>query len=421
MARYREDADGNLIGPRFGAPDNPNNEQIVWAHFIGPDGEELMEQVPLSVFQANNGPGQKYTTSSNWEEKPNYESNFGQLMSLAKPLGTIAGIASGTNALMGAGGLFSGGTNAIASSGQVPQMVSSSGALPDDAIGTMLSLVERTGASTATEAAAKLGFASPEAMLASINPAWVTAGAAAASAGANVANAANSGGKVASNDMWGTIASIAGPSIGGLLGMNAANSAADTQAQSASDASRVAREMFDVSRQDQMPWMESGRNALGRLDAGFAPGGDYSRSFGMSDFQSDPGYNFRLSEGEKAIDRMARARGLSNAGGTYKALLRYNQDSASGEFSNAFNRFQLDQSNRFNRNAALAGIGQTAAQQLGGQATQLGQIEGNNIMGAGNARASGYMGGANAFSNAIGQGMNFYNQNQLINRLPVRS
>ena len=41
-----------------------------------------------------------------------------------------------------------------------------------------------------------------------------------------------------------------------------------------------------------------------------------------------------------------------------------------------------------------------------------------NIIGAGNAQASGYMGAANAIGGGVGQGINFYQNQQLLNRLP---
>jgi hypothetical protein len=39
--------------------------------------------------------------------------------------------------------------------------------------------------------------------------------------------------------------------------------------------------------------------------------GKYARDFGMSDFVTDPGYNFRFTEGQKALERNAAARECS--------------------------------------------------------------------------------------------------------------
>jgi hypothetical protein len=140
--------------------------------------------------------------------------------------------------------------------------------------------------------------------------------------------------------------------------------------------------------------------------------------------QNDPGYQFRLSQGTDAIDRSAAASGNLFTGGTGKALTQFGQDYASNEYGNVYNRamgqyaqnyniFNNNQANQFNRLAAISGIGQTTANQLGvfGQqaANNVGNIDlatgqqiGNNLNNAGAARGSGYVGGANAWSGALG-------------------
>ena len=204
------------------------------------------------------------------------------------------------------------------------------------------------------------------------------------------------------------------------MGADASENAANAQANSAREANDLQWRMFDQTRQDQAPYRETGVNALNRLNAGFADGGDFTKAFTAEDMYSDPGYNFRLDEGRKNLERSAAARGLLGSGGVLKGITKYGQDYASGEYTNAFNRFQLDQSNKFNRNAALAGIGQTAAQQLGQQSQNLATNVGNNIMGAGNARASGYVGGANAMASGFAGAQNNYYGNQLLNKLGNR-
>jgi len=208
--------------------------------------------------------------------------------------------------------------------------------------------------------------------------------------------------------------------------------------------------------------------------AGYDPA-SAMRNFGASDFQADPGYAFRLSEGMKALDRTAAARGGLLSGATLRGAQRYGSDLASQEYGNAYNRFQTNRAaqsqeyqNAFNRYQAeraareqgygnafnrfqterintlaplqsLAGVGQSATQQaqqaaqnfatgatstygaLGaGQTSALGNFgnaQASNIIGAGNARASGYVGGANALSGGVGQGLNFYQNQNLANQL----
>jgi len=137
--------------------------------------------------------------------------------------------------------------------------------------------------------------------------------------------------------------------------------------------------------------------------------GDYgslSRDFSMADFQADPGYAFRLAEGQKALERSAAAGGRFLGGATLKALTRYGQGMGSQEFGNAYNRFQTNRSTRFNQLAAVAGIGQTA----NGQLAQLGQTnaltQGNNLMGAANASGAASIAAGNGWSSALNNGVN---------------
>lgn len=53
---------------------------------------------------------------------------------------------------------------------------------------------------------------------------------------------------------------------------------------------------------------------------------------------NSPGYQFRLNQGQQGIERSAAARGLLRTGGTLKDIGEYNQNFASNEYSNEFNR-----------------------------------------------------------------------------------
>jgi hypothetical protein len=144
--------------------------------------------------------------------------------------------------------------------------------------------------------------------------------------------------------------------------------------------------------------------------------GSLMRDFGMADYQADPGYQFRQSEGEKALQRAASAGGRSDSGRAYKDLLRFNSGLASDEYGNAFNRFQINRTNKLNPLQSMAGLGQTSANTMGqaGQsfANSAGNALGNygaqasaNAIGVGNARASGYLAQGNALQNAINGGV----------------
>lgn len=135
--------------------------------------------------------------------------------------------------------------------------------------------------------------------------------------------------------------------------------------------------------------------------------GSLMQDFGMKDFQADPGYAFRLSEGMKALDRSAAARGGLLSGATLKGAERYGQDMASQEYQNAFNRYQTNQANKYNRLSNIAGLGQTAnnalqsagsnyASNSGNLAMTNAANQGNALLAAGNARSSAYQGLGNA-------------------------
>ena len=131
----------------------------------------------------------------------------------------------------------------------------------------------------------------------------------------------------------------------------------------------------------------------------------------------DPGYQFRLSEGMKGLERSAAARGGLLSGGTLKGIQRYGQDMASTEYQNAFNRYQAERSGTLNPYQSMAGMGQSVANQVGNMGMNYANQVGELYQGGANARASGYVGQANALNQGISGVSNMYFQNQLLNRV----
>jgi hypothetical protein len=201
---------------------------------------------------------------------------------------------------------------------------------------------------------------------------------------------------------------------GALISSNASQNAAGTEADAANRASDTQMNMYNLSRQDMQPWIESGRNALSTLNQQMP---ELTRSFSMADFQNDPSYQFNLQQGQQAIERSAAARGGLNSGGTMKSLAQYSQGLASQDYNNAFNRFQTDQSNRFNRLQSLATNGQAAQTGQNALGAQTAAAVGNNMQNAANASAAGTVGSANAISNGINQGTNTWMGMQYMNRM----
>jgi hypothetical protein len=212
-----------------------------------------------------------------------------------------------------------------------------------------------------------------------------------------------------------------GSVVSGVMGAKAAKSAARTQAASADYAAELQKEQFDKQVELQAPFREAGLTAQNKLldymGLSKGAGGKYARDFGMQDFQQDPGYAFRMSEGMKALDRTAASRGGLLSGAALKGAQRFGQDLGSQEYQNAFNRYQTNRANQLNPLQSLMGASQTATNAMGQAGQNYATNAGNAYMNAGNARASGYVGSANAWSNALGGAANMYNQNQMMNRI----
>src|SRR5579884_2378977 len=235
----------------------------------------------------------------------------------------------------------------------------------------------------------------------------------------------------------------AGSSIAsGVMGSNAAKKAANTQAgaaeyaadkqyQAAEDSLNFQKDVFNTDQTNLAPYLATGKVALGELGTGTAPGGEFnSTPTGDQILAEDPGYQFRLNQGQLALERAEAAGGGVGSGGALKAATQYGQDYASGEYSNAFNRFMANRQANFAHLASLAGLGSTAtgpaasagsaaASNVGNINTTNSNIEGQDLMAAGNATASGYMGSANASAGMLSSLANI--GTSLIGRLPLNS
>jgi hypothetical protein len=210
--------------------------------------------------------------------------------------------------------------------------------------------------------------------------------------------------------------------IGGGASIIAGNKSAKAQTKAADQSTALqqqqmaeAQRQYDTSRADLAPYREAGYTALGQLASGTAAGGDFNRNYTMNDLVMDPGYQFRLSEGQRGVESSAAARGGVLSGATLKALDQYNQGFASNEVNNAYNRYSSDLSGRYNRLAGVAGTGQQAINSTNAAGQALTQNTQNgvnnitsNINAAANANSSQYTNTANAIGNAANSAANGY-------------
>ena len=212
---------------------------------------------------------------------------------------------------------------------------------------------------------------------------------------------------------------------GSVMQSDAASSAADAQAQAAANSTALQKQMFDKQVELQAPFRTGGLTAQNQLLTllGLNPGtttadgsalpaglnvntsspdfGKYAKDFSMSDFQADPGYAFRLDQGNKALNAAAAARGGMISGNALTAAQNYGQQAGSQEYQNAYNRYQTNRANQLQPLQSLMGIGQTSTNALTNAAGAYGTAAGNNALAAGNAQAAGMIGGANAWAGGL--------------------
>lgn len=240
---------------------------------------------------------------------------------------------------------------------------------------------------------------------------------------------------------------LAGSIGGAAISANAAGNAASTQANAAdyaanlqkqeSDAALAFQEKeFNTQQGNLQPWLKAGQGGLTQLQAllNNGPGGLLQpfQAPTLAEAENEPGYQFSLGQGEQALQNSAAAKGQLVSGNSLEALNNYAQNAAQNNYQNVYNRsfntFESNQANTFNRLAALSGIGQTAATTLGTEGQQAagnvanidltaGAQQGQDYQNAAAAEASGYVGGANAWSGALGGSTNSLMNLMLLSQL----
>jgi hypothetical protein len=251
-------------------------------------------------------------------------------------------------------------------------------------------------------------------------------------------------------DIFG-IGSAAGAIGGAAIQAGATETAAQDQLQAAQAAIAEQKSEFGTTQANEAPWISAGTGALSQLTAGTAPGGSLvtpdSETFQQPapfvsptlDNTNDPGYAFRLQQGEQALARGATASGGAFSGGTLKALQRYGQDYASNEYNNVYNRaltnystnfndaltgyqtrfntYNTNQGNTYNRLASLSGLGQTAVGQLNAAGTATAGNISNLLTQQGNASSAAALGIGGALNSGIQNTLNSYQNGQILKML----
>ena len=215
-----------------------------------------------------------------------------------------------------------------------------------------------------------------------------------------------------------TTALIAASALSAGAQAYGANQAANAQRRGARRAREAYAESLRRQEEAMAPYLQGGQtsqNELLRLlglggDAASAGYGSMAQPFGMEQFEADPGYQFRMDEGMKALERSAAARGGLLSGGFLRGATRYGQGLASQEYMNAFNRYQAERRARLDPLFELYGQGAQSANALAGYQGQYGRGAAGTYMDAANARASNYLTRTNALGNFLGTGAQLYGQ-----------
>jgi len=130
--------------------------------------------------------------------------------------------------------------------------------------------------------------------------------------------------------------------------------------------------------------------------------GSLTKPFDVSDWQKlSPAYNFQLQQGRQGVLNADTSGQGALSGAAMKDLIDYNQSAANTSFGTAFNQYQTQQGNIFNRLSGIAQLGQAAANNTGQQGTALAGQAAQSATNIGTAQAGGIVGSANAISGGL--------------------
>lgn len=209
---------------------------------------------------------------------------------------------------------------------------------------------------------------------------------------------------------------VAGTALAGAgLAANAANNAAHSQVNAANNATQLQQNIYNQNQANLSPYMQMGTGAGKTLASMLQPGGQLTQSFTPADYLAnrDPGYQFQLQQGQQALQNSQAAGNGVLSGTALKDLMAFNQNYASTGYQNAFDRWQSQNTNVYNRLAGLAGLGENAAAGAGNTGATIGANMAGSIMGAGNAQAAGQVGVANALTGGLNNASGYYMLNQM--------
>jgi hypothetical protein len=185
---------------------------------------------------------------------------------------------------------------------------------------------------------------------------------------------------------WVATAIVGSAVVGAGASIFGANKAADAQTAAADKASQIAQQQYQQTRTDLSPYRDLGNQAATNLSSNIDR---YTAPITMDQatLEQTPGYQFNLTQGLKAAQNSAAARGLGTSGAALKGATTFATGLADNTYQNQFNNAVTNQTNAFNRLKGLidTGAGAAGATSAAGLASATNQ--GTAIVGAGNAQA----------------------------------
>ena len=188
--------------------------------------------------------------------------------------------------------------------------------------------------------------------------------------------------------------------VGGAMQARAANNATKAQTRAADQQIALQRDIFDQNTQNFAPYREMGLQGANALAFEMGLG---ERPEGYAGFTATPGYDFLVSEGERAIEGSAAASGQLMSGATMKALTDRRMGLASQEHANHLARL-----------GGFATMGQGAAGNQAASGANFAAGAGNALAQKGNALSAGAIAQGNAWSGAINNALSGYQMSQVM-------
>lgn len=205
---------------------------------------------------------------------------------------------------------------------------------------------------------------------------------------------------------WVAGAAVIGTVGGALISSHSVNNAANSQAQGVANAQAEQARQYDLTRADYAPYREAGTKALGTFAT------ENNSPLDVSNLQMEPGYQFGLNQGKQALDRQIAAGGGRISGAALKSAAQFGTDYATTGYSAAYGRANQARTDRLNRLAALAGIGQTATQNVAAAGTAAANANSSLAVEGGNNSGAASVAQGNIWGNATNQLAALYGRNR---------